>query len=82
MKSIAELRREIDGIDGEIVRLIIRRMELSREIGRSKDTVTDKSREMQVILNVRNEAGDQINPAFLREIYERIILESRRIQLS
>ena len=82
MKTIHELRGEIDRIDREIVELLIRRMALSGEIGTSKEKVTDKSREMKVILNVLNTSGEKLDPVFLREIYERIIAESKRIQLS
>jgi len=81
MKTIPEMREEIDRIDEEIVKLLIRRMEISKQIGKSKEQVTDKSREMQVILNALNTSEEKIDPVFLREIYELIITESKRLQL-
>ena len=36
MKSIEELRTEIDDIDGELSRLFVERMELCEEIGKIK----------------------------------------------
>lgn len=81
MKTIIELREEIDQIDKEIVKLLIRRMSMSREIGKTKEKITDKSREMKVILNVLNTSEEKIDPVFLREIYESIITESKRLQL-
>lgn len=81
MKTILEMRQEIDRIDEDIVKLLIRRMDISRHIGKSKEKVTDKSREMQVILNALNTAEEKIDPVFLREIYELIITESKRLQL-
>ncbi len=81
MKTIVELRKEIDRIDKEIVELLIQRMNISRKIGKSKEKVTDKSREMKVILNVLNRAEERIDPVFLRELYELIITESKRLQL-
>ena len=80
MKTIHELREEIDQIDREIVALLVRRMKISKTIGGRKDKVTDKSREMKVILNVMNAADERIDPVFLREVYELIIAESRKIQ--
>jgi len=81
MKTIIKLREEIDQIDKEVVKLLIRRMNISREIGKTKEKITDKSREMQVILNVLNTSEEKIDPLFLREIYESIIAESKRLQL-
>ena len=81
MKTIIELREEIDQVDKEIVKLLIRRMDISREIGGKKEKVTDKSREMKVILNVLNASEEKIDPVFLREIYESIITESKKLQL-
>ena len=81
MKTILELREEIDQIDTEIVKLLIRRMDISRKIRGKKEKVTDKSREMKVILNVLNASEEKIDPRFLREIYESIIAESKRLQL-
>jgi len=81
MKTITELREEIDRIDKEIVDLLIKRMNISRDIGSKKEEIKDKSREMQVILNVLNNSGEKMDSIFLREVYELIIAESRRIQL-
>lgn len=81
MKTIIELREEIDQIDKEIVDLLIKRMSISKDIGSKKEEIKDKSREMKVILNVLNNSGEKMDPVFLREIYELIIAESRRIQL-
>ncbi len=81
MKTIIELREEIDQIDKQIVKLLIIRMNISKEIGEKKEKVTDKSREMKVILNVLNTSEEKIDPVFLREIYESIIAESKRLQL-
>ena len=80
MKTIIELRKEIDRIDKDIVLLLIERMDISRDIGGSKEKITDKSREMQVILNALNTSGEKLDATFLRELYELIIAESKRVQ--
>jgi len=81
MKTIDELREDIDKIDKEIVKMLIDRMDISRVIGSRKMIITDKNREMKVILNVLNTSKDSVNPVFLRELYELIIAESKRIQI-
>jgi len=81
MKTIIELRKEIDRIDKDIVILLIERMGISKEIGNRKEKITDKSREMQVILNALNTSEEKLDPSFLRELFELIIAESKRVQL-
>ena len=81
MKTILKLREEIDKIDQEIVNLIIKRMDVSKTIGKSKEKITDKSREMTVIINALNTSEEKLDPTFLRELYELIIAESKRVQL-
>ncbi|MCK5221929.1 MAG: chorismate mutase [Candidatus Aminicenantes bacterium] len=80
MKTIIELRKEIDQIDEEVVKLLIKRMDVSKAIGKSKEKITDKSREMTVIINALNTSEEKLDPTFLRELYELIIAESKRIQ--
>ena len=81
MKTIIELRKEIDQIDEEVVKLLIKRMDVSKAIGKSKEKITDKSREMTVIINALNTSEEKLDPTFLRELYELIIAESKRVQL-
>ena len=81
MKTILKLREEIDKIDQEIVNLIIKRMDVSKTIGKSKEKITDKSREMTVIINALNTSEEKLDPTFLRELYELIIAESKRVQV-
>lgn len=53
MRELTEIRRELDGIDREIVALFERRMALSREVAQVKRSqgkpVLDAAREAQVI---------------------------------
>lgn len=79
--KIEELRENIDFIDREIVKLLIKRMDFSRSISKRKEKVTDKSREMKVIINALNTSEEKLEPAFLRELFELIIRESKRVQL-
>ena len=62
MRSLAELRGEIDEIDGRLARLLRRRLEVVDEIGEVKREtgapVSDPSREMVILERVASEAGE------------------------
>ena len=63
MADITELRREIDGVDSELVRLYLRRMETAAEIGAYKRQnglpVYDPQREAQLLERVSALAGPE-----------------------
>ncbi len=83
MKSIDELRHEIDEIDGTIVAAFCRRMELAAEIGRLKSAqglpIKDEARENELKQRVFKlsspETGDQTV-----ELYDKILSLSRDYQ--
>ncbi len=72
--KIEDLRRRIDQIDEEIIKLITKRLELCREIGKLKKAynipVVDKGREQQVL----ERAGPY------REVFEILILLCKEVQ--
>jgi chorismate mutase/prephenate dehydratase len=81
---LIRLRNEIDKVDSEISRLLIRRIQISMEIGTIKKTIGlgtyDARRENEIDENI-NKLSD--NPEIiksLKRIYERIIDECRAIQ--
>ena len=82
--DIAEWRRQIDELDREIVRLISRRAEAAKEIGRLKQTtdlpVYEPNRERVVFDNVRSHNPGPLPDIELIHIYERIIDVMRAIQ--
>jgi len=73
-EKLLKLRREIDNIDNQIIDLLKKRMEISRNIGLIKWChrlpINDKSRERYIY----NKYGD------FKEICESILIESRRVQ--
>ena len=82
---IDDLRKEVDKLDVELIKLLSRRMGLTAEIGREKKAagteVHQKTREMTVLDQAKllaNSLG--LSEAFITDIYSLILAESRRIQ--
>ncbi len=59
MASVPELRRQVDGIDRQIVELLSRRTTLVRQtLAQTEDEGPDKDREAQVLSNWLEEGFD------------------------
>ena len=84
MKDLTEIRQELDGIDGEITRLLLERLVLSREVGEYKKAsgkkVYDKAREDEKIGALTALAGDELSKKYIADIYEHILNYSREAQ--
>lgn len=83
MDELQQLRREIDGIDAQLVELFRRRMDATRRVGeykRDRDIpVLDQTRERQILQNKGELAGDGLRPAVIT-LYQTILALSRRQQ--
>lgn len=83
MNTLAELRKEIDAIDEEIVSLLEKRMNISKEIKKVKIreniSVLDSGREKEILdkIESRSNYGELI-----AEIYKTIMRLSKEIQRS
>lgn len=82
---IDDLRKEIDKLDAELVRLIARRMDLSVQIGREKKAsgaeLHQKTREMTVLDTAKLLADSLgLSETLITDIYALIFAESRRLQ--
>ena len=81
---LEEIRKEVDALDTGIVRLLLKRIEYSLAIGRIKTLLKKPSytpsREAKILENVLSLAPDELSRRTIRNIYERIIDESRGIQ--
>jgi len=84
--TIQEKRRKIDAIDDEIIELLIKRSETSREISMLKLSaglpIADRSRETEVISKALENSGGRLSDEAIFQIYEAIMAESRRVQQS
>jgi chorismate mutase len=79
-----DLRRRIDELDRQIVRLVNERSEVARSIGRIKATegadIRDAEREREVLLRVTMANEGPVAQADLIAIYERLIEATRSLE--
>ncbi|OPY81253.1 MAG: P-protein [Syntrophorhabdus sp. PtaU1.Bin153] len=78
--GLGDIRRRIDLIDYEIVKLLNERMEHALRLKRLKCGIFDPDREEQVMENIRRFSRNLIRPDFCEVLYRQIMSESRRIQ--
>jgi chorismate mutase/prephenate dehydratase len=83
--NIDSLRKKIDKIDAEIVRLVAERQAISKEIGKGKHKtaklIEDRERELKVLEHVRGLARTlQMSPGDMENIYKQIITASKKVQ--
>jgi len=83
--SLEELRKKIDAIDAEIVKLIGQRIGVAQEIGGEKRSqgrrVNDQAREKRVLGHIRSLArSESVNQEVIEDIYQQIIKICRRTQ--
>lgn len=85
MRSLDELRDDIDRVDEVLVRLLNERARVACEIGRIKKEqgieVYQPDREKQVLAHVRGIAAEgPLGPEAIARLFERIIDEARRLE--
>ncbi len=84
--SLSELRKKIDGIDGELVRLINARTGVALEIGKLKEKdgqgVYVPAREKEVLERVTTLNAGPLKPESLRAIYREIMSASLALEKS
>jgi chorismate mutase-like protein len=85
MRTLDDLRNDIDRVDEVLVRLLNERARVACEIGRLKKAqgieVYQPLREQQVLEHVRNVAVEgPLGPDAIARLFERIIDEARRLE--
>jgi chorismate mutase len=85
MRTLDELRDDIDRVDEVIVRLLNERARVAVEIGRLKKELSvpiyQPDREKQVLAHVRGVASEgPLGPDAIARLFERIIDEARRLE--
>ncbi|MCI9278818.1 MAG: prephenate dehydratase [Lachnospiraceae bacterium] len=82
--DLSKLREQIDEIDGKIVELYQRRMDVSREVAEYKiatgRNVLDRQRELEKLAKVRALAHGEFNARGVQELFEQIMSMSRKLQ--
>ena len=83
-KRILELRQQIDAIDGEVIRLLKKRMGISKEVGKLKEEldipVEDKGREQEIIDRLTQQAGRNLSEEQLIRIFTAVFKSSKQVQ--
>lgn len=82
--DLQDLRKEIDGIDSQIVSLYEHRMEISKQVAEYKiengKKVFDKTREIEKINAVKAMTHNAFNSHGIEELFEQIMSMSRKLQ--
>lgn len=82
MKDILNLRMNIDETDRKIVKLLLLRFRLIKQISKFKKSnklrIFDKNREQKVLLNVKKLSGQ--HQEFIIKIFKYILIYSRKLQ--
>mgnify|MGYP003956236835 CR=1 FL=1 len=83
-KRILQLRKEIDNLDEEIIRLLKKRMRISKEVGKLKEKldipVEDKIREQEIIERLTTHAGKNLSEEQLVRIFTAVFRSSKQVQ--
>lgn len=78
------LRREIDRIDLNLLRLLNRRADVARKIGRLKKRhglpVQDRKREQAVLARMLQRNGGPLPQESVRGIFREVLRQNRRLQ--
>ena len=81
---IAEIRKEIDRLDDELLGLLIKRLKLGKEIGEVKreigKAVADEAREKEIFQRLIKNAESKLAEEDVIEIFSKILGISRKIQ--
>lgn len=80
-----EIRRQVDKIDSQLIDLLAKRLDLSKECGKLKKAqghpVQDKVREAQIFMHVQHKAKELgLDPVYAQSVYVLILAESRSVQ--
>ncbi|MFH1784911.1 MAG: prephenate dehydratase [Candidatus Micrarchaeota archaeon] len=77
--ELNELRKRIDLIDSEILKLLNKRMEFALRTKKLKQEVPDPVRETEIMKKVKTQRG-LIRPEFSEKVYSEILGESKLLQ--
>ena len=78
--DLSDIRKKIDTIDFEILKLLNSRMEYGLRTKRFKKGITDEKRESEVIEYIRKHSQGLIEPEFCKGLFLQVITEGKRLQ--
>lgn len=81
--KLEDCRKEIDGIDRELIDSFIKRMKVSQKIAGIKKSegmpIYNGEREKEILKNIKETAPDEYEP-YVEELYMKILELSKKIQ--
>ena len=78
--SLKEVRKKIDLIDSNILKLLNDRMELVLMSKRFKSQIEDKEREKEILGRIKKNLTGLIDTRLIEKIYTEIIKEGKNLQ--
>lgn len=78
--DLSDIRKKIDTIDFEILKLLNSRMEYSLRTKKFKTGITDHKREGEVIEYIQQHSQGLIEPEFCKRLFVQVIAEGKRLQ--
>lgn len=82
--KLDELRKEIDKVDRQVIRLLCRRFRMVRNIAGIKRGVglkiNDKAREREIIENCKSASDGSLDEKFIEKLMHLILTKSKSIQ--
>ncbi len=78
--DLSDIRKKIDTIDFEILKLLNSRMEYSLRTKKFKTGITDQKRESEVIEYIHQHSQGLIEPEFCKGLFGQVIAEGKRLQ--
>lgn len=82
--NLQEIRKQLDGIDREIVELFLKRMDLCSQVAEEKigtgKQVYDRERELEKIESVTGMAEDEFHKQAVRDLFTQMMTISRHLQ--
>lgn len=79
--KLEDIRKKIDHIDSEILKLLEERLELAVIAGRLKSSIHDEKREKEIFKNILHyPKSSLLNNEFTKNLFKKIICESKNLQ--
>jgi len=78
--DLDKVRNGINQIDGEMLKLLKKRMELAIQAGKFKKKIEDPTREKEILDKIGNSSTGIIDPKFSKALYQKIFEESKKLQ--
>ena len=78
--SLKKIRKKIDGLDSQLLKILNERMELAIQSRKFKNKTEDKTRENELLQRLKKDLGRLIDPSFCDELYQSILKKSKELQ--